>query len=278
MDVLSANVIRPNSNSLVLHQSSIPSEHEMMVYHTMAEEAVSSKMYRPLGEKPGVMMLMLAAREYGIPPMAALNGGLNIIQGKVEISAKMMNGMIRKAGHIIQTIESTETKCTLLGKRTDRHEEEKVTYTIQEAQNAGLVKNGGAWTKCPIDMCYARALSRLARRLFSDVIGMGYVSGEISGNDAIEPIEASVDIQPELPHEIEVHNDDHVDLLHEYLELFHNQDRPKAMTYLTLIQSHFKWTQIQTIREMMKDKNKLIEKFLAWKNKFVGKTSEKDNA
>lgn len=272
--VPSANVIRPNSNSLVLHQSNVPNQHEMMVYHTMAEQAVTSKMYKPLGEKAGVMMIMLAARELGIPPMQALNGGLNIIQGKVEISAKMMNAMIRKAGHIIKTIETTETKCTLKGKRTDRDEEETVTYTLQEAQNAGLVKNGGAWTKCPIDMCYARALSRLARRLFSDVIGMGYVSGEISGNEAIEPIEASVDIQSELPNQIEVHDDRDVDLLHEYLELFQELDRPKAMTYLTLIQTHFKWTQIQTIREMMKDKNKLLEKFLAWKNKFVQATDD----
>jgi hypothetical protein len=45
--------VSPNSNDLIVTRSSIPSEHEMMVYHTMAEQAVSSKMYKGVGEKPG---------------------------------------------------------------------------------------------------------------------------------------------------------------------------------------------------------------------------------
>jgi hypothetical protein len=89
-------------NAVALRQETrlnVPSQHEMMVYHTMAEQAVSSKMYKGIGDKAGVMMIMLAARELGIPSMQALNGGLNIIQGKVEISARMMNALSWTSDH-----------------------------------------------------------------------------------------------------------------------------------------------------------------------------------
>jgi len=136
--------LRPENKIVPL---GIPSEHEMMVYHTMAETAVSSKMYKGIGEKAGVMMIMLAARELGIPCMQALNGGLNVIQGKVEISARMMNALIRKAGHQIINKENTDTHCTLIGKRCDTGETQETTFSLEDAQRAGLVKVGGGWNK-----------------------------------------------------------------------------------------------------------------------------------
>jgi len=118
-------------------KSLAPSEHEMMVYHTMAEQAVNSKMYKGIGDKAGVMMIMLAARELGIPPMQALNRGLNIINGAVEISARMMNALIRKSGHQIKIVESTELICVLEGKRRDTGEVLKTSFSVAEAQKAG---------------------------------------------------------------------------------------------------------------------------------------------
>src|ERR1041385_1395188 len=116
-----------NSKKLAIATTShlVPSDHEMMVYNVMAEQAVSSKMYRGIGDKAGVMMIMLAARELQIPPMQALNGGINIINGKVEISARMMSALIRKAGHIIKIKESTDEHCILIGKRCDTGETEE---------------------------------------------------------------------------------------------------------------------------------------------------------
>lgn len=163
----------------------IPTDHEMMVFNTMATQAVESKMYKGIGDQAGVMMIMLSARELGISPMQALNGGLNIIQGKVEISARMMGALIRKAGHSISIVESTDTLCTLKGTRADNGDTLEATYSVIEAQKAGLIRNGGGWTKCPKDMCFARAISRLARQLFADVIGIGYVEGEIKATENV---------------------------------------------------------------------------------------------
>lgn len=250
-------------NEVVLHKNpGIPSEHEMMVLHTMATQAVDSKMYRGIGEKSGVMMIMLSARELGIPCMQALNGGLNIIQGKVEISARMMSALIRRAGHQIKKKENTETRCVLLGHRGDTGEEEEVEFTIEEAQKAGLVKPGGGWTKWPKDMLFARTLSRLARQLFSDVIGIGYVEGEISATE-VRPSEAE---HIEVVDHVEVESEP--ECIDKYLEIFDKEDRHYALEYLRVVQNHFDWTAIQAVKELLKDEKRLFVKFQAWKEKF----------
>lgn len=243
------------------HQSGAPSEHEMMVFHTMAEHAVSSKMYKGVGEKAAVMMIMLSARELGVPPCQALNGGLNIIQGKVEISARMMSALIRKAGHQIKVQECTELQCILVGKRGDTGETQEASFSVEEAQKAGLVKLGGGWSKWPKDMCFARALSRLARQLFSDVIGIGYVEGEISSAET-KPME------PELLKEEEcVEVEDEKEYIIKFLEIFDKEDRHFAMEYLKVVQKHFDWSLVQTIKELIKDEKRLFVKFSYWKSK-----------
>lgn len=259
--------VRPQGNELTVTRASIPSEHEMMVYHTMAEQAVSSKMYKGIGEKAGVMMIMLSARELGIPPMQALNGGINIISGKVEISARMMNALIRKAGHQIQVKECTDNQCVLIGKRCDTGETQYSSFSISDAQKAGLIKQGGGWTKFPKDMCFARALSRLARQLFSDVIGIGYIEGEINQSAEIKTSEIQEVIAQEFPIIEEVVVENEQEYIEKFLNLFDKEDKHHAMQYLKVVMKHFEWTSIQAIKELLKDEKKLFDKFNAWKNK-----------
>ena len=239
---------------------SVPNEHEMMVYHTMAEQAVSSKMYRGIGEKAGVMMIMLSARELGIPPMKALNGGINIINGKAEISARMMSALIRKQGHEIKIKEISDASCTLTGKRSDTGQEEESSFTVADAQKAGLVKPGGGWVKCPKDMCFARALSRLARQLFSDVIGIGYVEGEIRAS------EADIVVLDDIP-TVEVSNpEEDQKNLQRLLEMFDKEDRFLVMEYMKVVMKHFGWTQAECVKKFLEEKD-LIDKFSKWKSK-----------
>lgn len=249
----------------------VPSDHEMMVYSTMAEQAVTSKMYRGIGEKSGVMMVMLAARELGIAPMQALNGGLNIISGKVEISARMMNAMIRRAGHSITIEESDDTKCILTGKRADNGDTATSVFTINDAKLAGLIKPGGGWTKFPKDMCFARALSRLARQLFSDVIGIGYVEGEISGVTEMPTKSKAVAKTEEeiVEYEEVVVEDKTTELLEKYLNIFEEDDKPFALEYLKAVEKHFAWTREKALTELMMDVKKLSDKFHIWKQKII---------
>ncbi len=259
-----ALAVRPSNNEVQLSRS-IPTEHEMMVYHTMAEQAITSKMYgNNFKDKSAVMMIMLSARELGIPPMQALNGGLNMIQGKVEISARMMSALIRKAGHRIKVQECTANQCVLYGTRGDTGETQSASFSVAEAQLAGLVKPGGGWVKWPKDMCFARALSRLARQLFSDVIGIGYVEGEISAIEVKPETEAVIieEIQPEEPQENES------EFIQKFLDLFDKEDKHFAMEYLKAVQKQFNYSVVDAVKVLMQDEKALFEKFTKWKNKF----------
>lgn len=257
------NVKNINGDEMSLVASNIPTDHEMMVYHTMAEQAVNSKMYKGIGEKAGVMMIMLAARELGVPPMQALNRGLNIINGTVEISARMLGALIRKSGHQFIPKKLTDTECIMWGKRADNGQELEVSFTFAEAQKAGLVKPGGGWVKWPKDMLFARSLSRLARQLFSDVIGIGYVEGEIAPSD-FKPDIPSIPSDPSTPEIIDVKTAP-IDF-NVVLNALHEEDKFLMMKYLNVVMEHFSWSEEETKQKFLDDPN-LMEKFEKWKEK-----------
>jgi hypothetical protein len=160
-----------------------PGQEEFQVYQVMAKKAAESKFFYGIGGEAGILSIMLMARELGLPPMQSIMGGMNIIQGKVEISPRMMNTMIRKAGHKLEILESTEQLCKIKGTRNDTKEEYMASFSIDDAKRAGLVRGGGGWEKYASDMLFARCISRLARRLFADVISTAYVEGEIDRDD-----------------------------------------------------------------------------------------------
>lgn len=153
----------------------LPNAQEFQMFQTIAKSAQASGLYQ--GDSNKIFMVMLAARELGISPMLALNGGIWNIQGKIEISARLMNSMIRRGGNTLE-IKSTATECTITGKRADTGQEHSETFTWAMAEKAGLIKSN-VWQKYPEDMLYNRCMSRIARRLFPDVIGTAYVEGEI---------------------------------------------------------------------------------------------------
>lgn len=128
----------------------------------------------------GIFAIIETAKSLGIDPRQALGGGLYYVKGKVEMSARLMNALIRSKKHsITKDKKSDATICILHGKRADTSDTWCSTFTIEEAKRAGLTKNL-PWQIFPEDMLFARALSRLARQLFPDVIGNCYVESEIS--------------------------------------------------------------------------------------------------
>lgn len=234
----------------------VPVEHEMQVYQVMAKQAVESNFYRKFGDTAAVMSIMMSARELGISPMAALNGGLNIIQGKVEISARMMNALIRRAGHSVTTKTCTPEKCELEGKRSDTQDKDCASFTIEEAKAAGLVKPGGGWQKYPSDMLYARTLSRLARRLFPDVVGCCYVEGEI---------QAVKQDKGRSESSIEVEVVESVDKSELAAVFDKDVDLPLITEYVNLVNKKFGKSYKEIFDKYKSDKKDFMEKFNRWK-------------
>lgn len=145
----------------------------------LAEALIRTKHYQQLGSD-GIFAVIQKAKSLNIHPMEALNGGLYYVQGRVEMSAQMMNQLIRSRGHSIQKdSKSKKDLCVLHGKRADNGDVWSVSFGIEDAQRAGIYRQNSPWTKFPEAMCFARALSMLARQLFPDVIQGCYVEGEI---------------------------------------------------------------------------------------------------
>lgn len=125
--------------------------------------------------------IVYAAQQLGINPFQALQGGINFIQGKIEISSRTMNALIRSQGHSIQKDpKSDNTICILHGKRKDNGDVWTASFSLKDAEIAGKDLTKGTWAQYPERMLFARALSILARELFPDVIGNCYVAGEIA--------------------------------------------------------------------------------------------------
>lgn len=158
---------------------------ELANTENMVKALLSSKHYAKIGQD-GIYAIVQKAKSLGVNPMEALNGALYYVQGKVEMTAQMMNRLIRMKGHSIQKDEkSTKTNCILHGKRADNGDVWSVSFGLDDAKKAGLVKPHGPWEKYTESMCFARALSMLARQLFPDVIFDCYVTGEVSDAPAL---------------------------------------------------------------------------------------------
>lgn len=246
----------------------IPSDNEFSVLQALSRNAAASGLYSGVGSEQKILMILLAARELGIGPMTALNGGIWNIQGKIELSARLMSSMIRKAGHSLTIKSISDTECTLVGKRSDNGDTFSSTFTIEEAQKAGLIRSGGNWIKYAQDMLYARALSRLARRLFADIIGNAYVEGEI--RDAKCEIIETVNIPKEVKQVKEIESpEDEEQLLIEFISSYHEDDRKIMRTYIEKYSNHHKRSISTSIKDFEIDRNKFESEFNNWKKKRI---------
>lgn len=192
----------------------IPNEEQMKALQAMAKAAHESGYYSKVGSEAGILSIMLLANELGIQPMQALSGGIWNINGKIEISARMMNMKIRQAGHKLEIKELTSEGCVIKGIRKDTGEEYVATFKKNDAERA-MVLGKQIWKNYPREMYFARALSILARTLFPDVIGNCYVEHEIRGSD--EAGTPSLTQLPETLPKVEEKGDDKTKQLAEKL-------------------------------------------------------------
>lgn len=159
----------------------------------LAQQLMQTKHYQKLGTD-GVFAIVAKARSLGIDPLDALNGGLYYVDGHVEMSAQMMNQLIRMTGHSIsKDPKSNDEICILHGRRGDNGDTWTCQFSMADANRAGISHKQN-WKRYPQSMLFARCLSLLGRQLFPDIIKNCYVQGEIevAGSTplAAEPIVA----------------------------------------------------------------------------------------
>jgi len=168
---------------------------DLQLISKIANEAAKTPFFEKLGGFPGIFSIMLYAKEIGLPPMQAIFGGMHSVRGKIGVAPHAMCSLIRGKGHGIAVLELTDLICTIKGTRRDTGETMTLSFSFDEATKAGLTRgDSSGWNKYTKDLLYARAMSRLGKRLFGDVIGCStYSLGEIPPSideplDDIEPI------------------------------------------------------------------------------------------
>lgn len=123
--------------------------------------------------------IMLAGRELELAPMFALKN-IAVIQGTPALSEQAMGLLIRRAGHKLRVIESTNERCVVEGERTDDPGHKlRVQFTVEDAKRAGLLGKS-SWKNYTRAMLRARAKAELGRSMFEDALaGLVYTVEEL---------------------------------------------------------------------------------------------------
>lgn len=126
----------------------------------------------------GIFAIVQYSCELGLSPVMGLQS-ISIVRGKLCMGAGAMLGLAKRNGVAMKVIEENDTKCVLDFSKGD--EKYTSSFTIEEAEKAGLVKGGGAWDTYRKDMLYCRAVTRGIRRIDPGTVLGLYDPDEIRG-------------------------------------------------------------------------------------------------
>src|SRR6188768_3185096 len=176
-------------NFAVQHTNNfMPSMQELEQLGRLCHTLAQAPFYQKLGAG-GVLAIWLTARELKLPPMMCLNGGLHNIEGKVSMSAQLMNMMIINAGHNIEVLYLTDQGCAIRFTRvykSGKTKSDEYEFNMKDANRAKYFGEAGPngtwlskpkanWTMYPRDMFFARALSGGAKKFLPEVMMNCYV-------------------------------------------------------------------------------------------------------
>jgi 5'-3' exonuclease len=135
----------------------------------LANWIFQSRLFSAYGHPAGVLTTILAGREMGLPAMASLRA-MHIVEGKPTLAADFIRALVVRSGLVeyFRCSERTPDRATFIIKRKDEPEM-SLTYTLEEARAAGLVKPKSGWERNAADMLVARASSKLARLVCPEI-------------------------------------------------------------------------------------------------------------
>jgi hypothetical protein len=166
----------------------------MIPYDLRVQAALGSP---KIQTKEEAALAVLIAEELRVPlTMVILRP--SILRGIMP--AEMMLALALQAGHEVWPDPANDDKAaTAHGRRAGSERVVSATFTLEDAQRAGLVARDGSakgpWAQYRDQMLWARAVSKLMRQYFPDVvIGISYVPGELDDEEDVEPtVEAEAD-------------------------------------------------------------------------------------
>jgi len=116
--------------------------------------------------------IMLKGYELGLGLTAAFEF-VHIIEGKPSLSPRGAFAIVQQSGLLEEfeiVEESNPVKCTVTMKRKGGIKY-TTSYSVKDAEAAGLVKDKGNWAKYPANMCRWRAIGYVIDMVFPDITG-----------------------------------------------------------------------------------------------------------
>ena len=148
-----------------------------------------SRMFDSYGTPQAVLSTIMLGRDLGLPAIASLRS-VHVIEGRHSLSADLMVALVLKSGLAVyfQMVESTDKICTFETQRQGAPSPQKLSYTIEQAEQAGLLKPSRsgrptAWEKMPTQMLRARAKSEMARLEYPDLLAGTVHAGRTAGRE-----------------------------------------------------------------------------------------------
>ena len=174
---------------------------DLSVWQTIEQIAPVMQEARLFGvaSKEQAAAIMLKGYELGLGFSAAFEF-IHVIEGKPSLSPKGMMALIHKSGQLaaMDVQEGADksgkpNSCTVMMRRVNGFEH-TITFTMEDAKRADLVKPRGGWEKYPANMLRWRAIGYCADIVFPDLIGGMYRPEELGArvDDSGDVIEGTV--------------------------------------------------------------------------------------
>jgi 5'-3' exonuclease len=150
----------------------------------LAKGLMRSRLYSKYPNEDAALAVILRGREMGLGALTSLDA-FHVVEGKPTMSAHLI--IARAKEHhdceYFQCTSASPTAATWKTKNRRNPEPTEVTYTIKQAEQAGLLRRGGNWTARPEEMLVKTAGVILARREYPSA-ALGLYCPEEMGIDA----------------------------------------------------------------------------------------------
>ena len=119
------------------------------------------------GKPAEVFGAILYGRELNLAPLQALQA-MDSIDGKPTLKSEALRALFFREGHRLEVVHWDDKRCTIRAERHDGLSSVEVTYTLADAQTAGLT-NKRNWRTSPKQMLHARATAMAIRAVAPDI-------------------------------------------------------------------------------------------------------------
>lgn len=135
-------------------------------------------------------IIIATGRELGISSLKALRS-IYVVKGRPTLSADLMAALVKRSGacKYWQLVEMSRTVCTLETQRVGDPSPTRYSYSIEDAQAAGLLSSQ-TWKAHPAAMLKARCTTALARAVYPDLVMGLYDPDELDDPDEPAPAPA----------------------------------------------------------------------------------------